>query len=83
MLMGPNAKGVLKAWSVILMATTIQLLATLLVGVKGWGLEIHSWEWIFGCGFFASLFARILLTVDDTPVLCTCARCTPPTPEEL
>jgi hypothetical protein len=60
---------------VILVSTVIQILASVLTQAKGWGLQPVSWGWIIGCGFFVSLFAKVLLAMDATD-RCLCPNCT-------
>nr|WP_294864360.1 hypothetical protein [uncultured Pseudogulbenkiania sp.] len=44
----------------VLLVIALTVALSVLVTIKGWGLEPKSWEWIIGGGVFGGTFLRML-----------------------
>jgi len=43
----------------------IAMIAGYLSLTKGWGLEVKSWGWWIGCGFFGHVFAMCIVAIGN------------------
>jgi len=47
----------------IVFGLAVGVATTILVMIKGWGLEPQSWWWIIGVSLFGHIFAQIIFQV--------------------
>ena len=45
--------------------TALLITLSILVMMKGWGLEPQSWWWIIGVGFFGNAMALAIYSIGD------------------
>jgi len=53
----------LRKFLVGVLGLAVAITVSILVMMKGWGLEPKSWGWIIGVSFFGHLFAQIIIEV--------------------
>ena len=53
----------LKSILLIIFAIAFGITMSILVMIKGWGVEPKSWFWIIGVSFFSSIITQILIKV--------------------
>lgn len=53
----------LRKFLVGVLGIAVAITVSILVTMKGWGLEPKSWGWIIGVSFFGHLFAQIIIEV--------------------
>jgi len=44
-------------------AISISMAVSYLTLTKGWGMEVRSWWWVIGCGFFGHVIALSLVAL--------------------
>jgi len=53
----------LKGFLLALFGLITAVVLSVLVLIKGWGLEPRSWWWIIGVGFFGQIVAQFILQI--------------------
>jgi len=53
----------LRKFLVCVFGLAVSVATSILVMMKGWGLEPQSWWWIIGVSFFGHFFAQIIIEV--------------------
>ncbi len=55
----------LKNFTIQIFSLILAMAASYFSLSMGWGLEIKSWRWWIGCGFFGIVFARMVSAIGD------------------
>uniref|UniRef100_A0A6M3IS46 Uncharacterized protein n=1 Tax=viral metagenome TaxID=1070528 RepID=A0A6M3IS46_9ZZZZ len=51
---------------IVIFGLCIAVGLSILVMIKGWGLEPKSWWWIIGVGIFGQIFAQLIVKLGIT-----------------
>ena len=53
----------LKSFVIAIFGVAVAIAVSILVAIKGWGLEPKSYGWIIGVSFFGHLIAQLLIEI--------------------
>lgn len=57
----------LRRFMITIFGLAFGVFLSILTMMKGWGLEIESWGWVIGIGFFGQVFAQVIIRIGLHP----------------